>query len=233
MEEFLLRIGIPAAVVAALHLDTLGRLVLACVLGGVVGVEREASGKPAGLRTNILICVGAALITEISVLIPQLAEEGQKGDPGRLAAQIVSGIGFIGAGTILQSRGRIIGLTSAATLWVVAAVGIAIGAHQYTVAIGATTLIILTLFALRVVENAFLQRRVDRRYNVAVDPTMEALATVEDKLKGLGLRTRVESIDKERDVFQLVIRAIGPLDGHERAVRMMAIEPQVRSMGRG
>lgn len=233
MDEFLLRIGIPAAVVTALHLDTLGRLVLACVLGGAVGVEREASGKPAGLRTNILICVGAALITEISVVITTLAEGGVRGDPGRLAAQIVSGIGFIGAGTILQSRGRIIGLTSAATLWVVAAVGIAIGARQYTVAIGTTTLIIITLFALRRVENAFLQRRVDRRYNVAVDPTMESLATVEEKLEGLGLRVRVESIDKESDLFHLVIRAIGPLDGHERAVRMMATEPRVRSMGRG
>jgi uncharacterized membrane protein YhiD involved in acid resistance len=116
---------------------------------------------------------------------------------------------------------------------VVAAVGIAIGAHQYTVAIGATTLIILTLFALRVVENAFLQRRVDRRYNVAVDPTMESLATVEEKLEGLGLRVRIEAIDNESDLFHLVIRAIGPLDGHDRAVRMMAIEPQVRSMGRG
>lgn len=233
MDEFLLRIGIPAAVVAGLHLDTLGRLVLACVLGGAVGVEREASGKPAGLRTNILICVGAALITEISVVITTLDAGGSRGDPGRLAAQIVSGIGFIGAGTILQSRGRIIGLTSAATLWVVAAVGIAIGAHQYTVAIGTTTLIIITLFALRRVENAFLQRRVDRRYNVAVDPTMESLATVEEKLEGLGLRVRIESIDKESELFHLVIRAIGPLDGHERAVRMMAIEPQVRSMGRG
>lgn len=233
MDEFLLRIGIPAAVVAALHLDTLGRLVLACVLGGAVGVEREAAGKPAGLRTNILICVGAALITEISVVITTLAEGGGRGDPGRLAAQIVSGIGFIGAGTILQARGRIIGLTSAATLWVVAAVGIAIGARQYTVAIGATTLIILTLFALPSLENAFRQRRVDRRYTVAVDPTMESLAMVEEKLKGFGLRARIESIDKERDLFHLVIRAIGPLDGHERAVRMMAIQPQVRSMGRG
>ena len=81
MDEFLLRIGIPAAVVTALHLDTLGRLVLACVLGGAVGVEREASGKPAGLRTNILICVGAALITEISVVITTLAEGGVRGDP--------------------------------------------------------------------------------------------------------------------------------------------------------
>ncbi|MBD0320448.1 MAG: MgtC/SapB family protein [Gemmatimonadetes bacterium] len=233
MDEFLLRIGIPAAVVAALHLDTLGRLVLACVLGGVVGVEREASGKPAGLRTNILICVGAALITEISVVIPLLAEEGQKGDPGRLAAQIVSGIGFIGAGTILQSRGRIIGLTSAATLWIVAAVGIAVGAHQYTVSIGATVLIILALFALRRVETLLARRRVDRRYNVGLVPDHDALTALQEMLERLGLRVRMDAIDKDADLFHLVIRATGPLDGHDRAVRMMTADPRVRSVGRG
>ncbi len=232
MDDFLLRMGIPAAVLAALHLDTLGRLVLSAVLGGAVGMEREVSGKPAGLRTNLLICVGAALITEMSVLITQTADT-MRGDPGRLAAQIVSGIGFIGAGTILQSRGRIIGLTSAATLWVVAAVGIAVGVHEYTVSIGATILILITLFMLRRVEDALARRRVDRRYHVAIVPTLHALADLEKALETLGLRIRMESIDKDGDLFHLAFRATGPLDGHERAVRLMTTDPQVRSLGRG
>ncbi|MBD0320851.1 MAG: MgtC/SapB family protein, partial [Gemmatimonadetes bacterium] len=179
MTDFLLRMGLPAALVAALHLDTLGRLMLAALLGGAVGMEREVSGKPAGLRTNLLICVGAALITEMSVMLPALGD-GQRGDPGRLAAQIVSGIGLIGAGTILQSRGRIIGLTSAATLWIVAAVGIAVGAHQYTVSIGSTVLIILALFALRRVETLLARRRVDRRYNVGLVPDHDALTALQE-----------------------------------------------------
>lgn len=233
MTRFLLSLGLPAALVAALHLDTLGRLILASVLGGAVGMEREVSGKPAGLRTNLLICVGAALITEISVILPFASGGTGLGDPGRLAAQIVSGIGFIGAGTILQSRGRIIGLTSAATLWVVAAVGIAVGARQYTVSIGATVLILTTLFALRRVEAALARRRVDRRYQISILPTLESLAHTEKSLEGLGLRVRIEAIDKEADLFHLVLRATGPLDGHERAVRMMTTDPQVRSVGRG
>jgi putative Mg2+ transporter-C (MgtC) family protein len=230
--DFLLRMGLPAAVVAALHLDTLGRLMLAALLGGAVGMEREVSGKPAGLRTNLLICVGAALITEMSVMLPTLGH-GVRGDPGRLAAQIVSGIGFIGAGTILQSRGRIIGLTSAATLWIVAAVGIAVGAQQYTVSIGATVLIIVALFALRRVETVLARRRVDRRYSVGVVPDHDALSALQEMLEKLGLRVRMEAIDKESDLFHLVIRATGPLDGHDRAVRMMTADPRVRSVGRG
>jgi putative Mg2+ transporter-C (MgtC) family protein len=224
--------GLPAAVVAALHLDTLGRLMLAALLGGAVGMEREVSGKPAGLRTNLLICVGAALITEMSVMLPTLGH-GVRGDPGRLAAQIVSGIGFIGAGTILQSRGRIIGLTSAATLWIVAAVGIAVGAQQYTISIGATVLIIVALFALRGVERVLARRRVDRRYQVGVVPDHDALSALQEMLEKLGLRVRMEAIDKESDLFHLVIRATGPLDGHDRAVRMMTADPRVRSVGRG
>ena len=230
MTDFLLRIGLPAAWVAALHLDTLGRLILASLLGGAVGMEREVSGKPAGLRTNLLICVGAALITEVSVLISAL---GSDGDPGRLAAQIVSGIGFIGAGTILQSRGRIIGLTSAATLWVVAAVGIAIGARQYTVAVGTTLLILLALLVLRRLEATLAERRVIRRYHVGLAPSLESLATLQKVLEGLGLRVRMEAIDKDADRFHLVLLATGPVDAHEHAVRVMTTDPQVRSVGRG
>jgi putative Mg2+ transporter-C (MgtC) family protein len=232
MNEFLLRLGIPAAVLAALHLDTLGRLALASLLGGLVGLEREVSGKPAGLRTNLLICVGAALITEISVLLPA-AYGGVNGDPGRLAAQIVSGIGFIGAGTILQSRGRIIGLTSAATLWVVAAVGIAVGAHQYTVAMGATVLILSTLFLLRRVEAGLARRRVSRRYSVGLLPSLEALDALREEMEDVGLKVRVESVEKDADLFHLVVRATGPQAGHDRAIRAMTTDPQVRSVGRG
>ena len=110
------------------------------LLGAAIGIEREIKGKPAGLRTNILICVGATLFTDMSMVI---ANQGvHLGDPGRIAAQIVVGVGFIGAGTILQGGGgSVTGLTSAATIWVVAAMGVAIGSGRYIEAIGTALLV--------------------------------------------------------------------------------------------
>src|SRR5881392_3556084 len=144
-----------------LRLDLLLKLALAVVLGGVIGLEREISGKPAGLRTNILICVGAALLTDISVSIGNsISPSGARiGDPARLAAQIVSGIGFIGAGTIMQARGTVTGLTSAATIWVVAAIGIAIGAGRFVEATGAGLLVAVVLAGLGNLEHRLRRAR--------------------------------------------------------------------------
>jgi len=108
--------------VQRLQLDLLWSLVMAVLLGGAIGLERELRGKAAGLRTNILICLGSTLFTHLSIHLA-----GGSGDPGRIAAQVVTGIGFLGAGTILHTRGAIAGLTSAATIWLVAAIGVAIG----------------------------------------------------------------------------------------------------------
>ena len=133
-----------------LRLDLLLKLGLAVLLGGVIGLEREISGKPAGLRTNILICVGAALLTDVSIRI--VGGPGG-GDPSRLAAQIITGIGFIGAGTIMQSSGTITGLTSAATIWVVCAIGITVGAGFFLEAVGAGLVVALVLSGLGTVEH--------------------------------------------------------------------------------
>jgi putative Mg2+ transporter-C (MgtC) family protein len=148
-----------AQLTADLRLDLLLKLVMAVVLGGAVGLEREIAGKPAGLRTNILICVGAALITDISIEIVRGADGSRLGDPARLAAQIVSGIGFIGAGTIMQARGTVTGLTSAATIWVVAAIGITIGAGKYIEAAGAGVLVTVVLAGLGTLEHRLRRAR--------------------------------------------------------------------------
>jgi putative Mg2+ transporter-C (MgtC) family protein len=124
----------------------------------VIGLERELSGKPAGLRTNILICLGAAIITDLSLVLA-LTTTARMADPARLAAQIVTGIGFLGAGTILQTRGGIHGLTSAATIWVVAAIGMLCGAGEIAAALGATILVIVVLVLLGRFENYVLDRR--------------------------------------------------------------------------
>ena len=118
-------------------------VLLATAFGGAIGLEREISGKPAGLRTNILICLGAAVFTIIS---KQMAEPG--GSFTRIAAQIVTGVGFLGAGAIIQDRGGVHGLTSAATIWLVASIGMACGAHLYSLATITTGLAILVLIGL-------------------------------------------------------------------------------------
>ena len=133
-----------------LRLDLLLRLMLAVVLGGSIGWERQYSRKPAGLRTNVLICVGAALLTDTAMRMAAMGTPPT--DPGRIAAQIVTGVGFLGAGTIIQSRGIVTGLTTAATLWVVAAIGMVVGSGAYVEATGATVLVLVILIPLRVVE---------------------------------------------------------------------------------
>jgi putative Mg2+ transporter-C (MgtC) family protein len=143
-----------------LRLDLLGALLLAAVLGGAIGWEREHAHKPAGLRTNILICMGAALLTDLSHGVA--AASG--GSPDRIAAQIVSGIGFLGAGTIIQARGSVTGLTTAATMWVVAAIGMAVGFGAHVEAVGTTVLALLVLIPLgwmegKVEENHLPERR--------------------------------------------------------------------------
>lgn len=116
------------------------RLLLATVLGGVIGLQRELSGKEAGLRTNMLICLGAALLTVLSIY----AFPGS--DPSRLAAGIATGIGFIGAGVILhRTGGAVVGLTTAATIWAVAGIGIAAGVGKYLIAVVATVLVLVIL----------------------------------------------------------------------------------------
>ncbi len=125
------------------------RLLLAAFLGGVIGLERELKHRPAGLRTNMFICFGAAMFTLLSVAL------SQGPDPTRIASQIIPGIGFIGAGSILHARGLVSGLTTAATLFVVASVGMAVGAGLYVTAIFATLVVLLVLFSLGRIEDVF------------------------------------------------------------------------------
>jgi putative Mg2+ transporter-C (MgtC) family protein len=160
---------------------------MAVVLGGAVGLEREIAGKPAGLRTNILICVGAALLTDISVEIVRGPGGTRLGDPARLAAQIVSGIGFIGAGTIMQARGTVMGLTSAATIWVVAAIGIAVGAGKYVEAAGTGILVTLVLAGLGTLEHRLRRARRVLSCTIRAQPDFPA-NELESLLGSSGIR---------------------------------------------
>jgi len=140
---------------------SLARLALAALLGGIIGMERELKHRPAGLRTNMFICFGAALFT---VLSRALAAEPS--DYTRIAAQIIPGIGFIGAGSILHTRGLTTGLTTAATLFVVASVGMATGGGLYATAVFATGIVLVVLFALGHLEKTFNLKTLLTTYEV-------------------------------------------------------------------
>jgi len=135
--------------------DLILRLALAAGLGAAIGVERELRQKPAGLRTNMLIALGAALFTVVSI---EIADRYAGGTPDRIAAQIVTGIGFLGGGAILRSGTNVHGMTTAATIWVNAAIGMAAGAGAYALATAATMITLLVLAVLPPIE-AFFERR--------------------------------------------------------------------------
>ena len=223
-----------------LRLDLLLRLLLASVLGGLIGLEREISGKPAGLRTNLLICVGAALFTELSIGVADLANAQHaaqgtpfRADPSRIAAQIVSGVGFIGAGTILQARRSIIGLTSAATIWVVAAIGMAVGAGAYLEAAGTTLLVAVSLMALGRLEDNLKGRRFARRYTLVLDPDPALLDRVEEMLREAGLQVRTDSLEKRDASLEVSLELAGPARLHEEGMRMLIRTPGVHRVSRG
>jgi putative Mg2+ transporter-C (MgtC) family protein len=143
-------------------IKTLGpKLIVALFCGGLIGLERELKNKSAGIKTNMLICVGSMLFTALSVMVAfdGAGENYRPGDPGRIGAQIVSGIGFLGGGAILQSKGNVVGLTTAASIWLVAAVGMWIGVGQLELALFVTVLMVLVLVSVNLFENRFLERR--------------------------------------------------------------------------
>jgi putative Mg2+ transporter-C (MgtC) family protein len=157
----------------------IGRLLLACLLGALVGLEREINRKAAGVRTNLLICMGSAFFTLLSAVMAGDANP----DKGRVASNIVQGIGFLGAGLILHNRSRVSGLTSAASVWVVASIGMACGAGLYGAAVVAAIIVILALEVVGFIE---------RRANLKAYPLIY-------ELRGRDQTRMMESILKAMD----------------------------------
>ena len=150
--------------------DDVLSIVLAVVFGAAIGLEREVSGKAAGLRTNVLICLGAAVFTIIS----KQMVAGTEASLTRIAAQIVTGVGFLGAGAIIQDRGGVQGLTTAATIWLVASIGTACGAGFYTLAVISTFVAIIILIGLGQLEKPlgrYMKKRSQQPLNGKQDKT--------------------------------------------------------------
>jgi putative Mg2+ transporter-C (MgtC) family protein len=137
------------------QLELAVRLIVAAILGALIGLEREYHEHPAGMRTHLLVSVGAATFTVLSIE----AFKAPGADPARIAAQIVTGIGFLGAGAILKGSADVRGLTTAASLWAVAGVGMAAGAAAWGVAVAATIIVLVSLWPLHVIERRMLQGR--------------------------------------------------------------------------
>jgi putative Mg2+ transporter-C (MgtC) family protein len=152
------------------------KLALAVALGGLIGMERETSQKPAGFRTNILICVGSAMMMILAQLLFG-GKDGNSNEVARIAAAVITGVGFIGAGTILQARGSVTGLTSAATIWAVAGLGLVIGAGYYVIAIIFSVIVILTLLFFRRIEGRPRERLL-YRYELKTRAAREVLLNI-------------------------------------------------------
>ncbi len=178
--------------------ELLLRLVLSCVLGGIIGYERQSRRKSAGLRTNVLVCLGSCLIMVMSVEMYQEVEGKTNADPARLAAQVVSGIGFLGAGAIMKEGLSVTGLTTAACLWVVAGVGLAVGAGFYAGALISTALVFVTLGSL-----SRLDDWVDHEKNLALNiHTVDRpgqLRRISRCLEDLQLRVRGVKVKADED----------------------------------
>lgn len=142
------------------EVEALVRIGMAALMGAMLGLEREVTAKPAGLRTHMLVSMGSALFMVGSILLAlefnPVTPAGV--DPTRIASTIVTGVGFLGAGMILRSGDRVLGLTTAAGIWVAAAIGMLIGAGYFVVGIGAVILSLITLIGLRIIEQRFLHR---------------------------------------------------------------------------
>jgi putative Mg2+ transporter-C (MgtC) family protein len=211
-----------------LPLDLLGRLALAVLLGGIVGLEREISGKPAGLRTNILICLGSALLMDLSITIGVI-DGDRVGDPARIAAQVVSGIGFLGAGTIMQARGEVVGLTTAATIWVVAAIGLAAGAGHRPEAIAAALLVTLVLTALSWLERWMLsfRRVVTGTIHMRRDARFEEVSAIFRQSR-IGIQSKKVTEEAEGLVYRLQL--VGPSRQYDRLAEELMHRPEVISV---
>jgi len=187
---------------------------LAILCGGAIGVERELNRKPAGLRTNVLICFGATLYMIVS---RHISGGAPYTDPARLAAQVVAGIGFLGAGVILQARGSVTGLTTAATIFVVGAVGISIGEGMFPLALFSTISIILVLVVLRKLERLVVRRARLFHYHLKTSDPAEFLEQLLDLLEKQQLRLEdfdvKEIAGPEHEVRLSVITSI---DGNRR-----------------
>ena len=213
--------------------EVLVRVVLAGVLGGAVGAERELREREAGLRTHMLVAVGAALFTIVSAYAWSDFTFSQRGgitfDPTRIAAQIVTGIGFLGAGAIIRQGLSIRGLTTAASLWVVAAIGMASGAGYYSAAVITTAIVLISLWPLRIVAHRMFERIRPGELRLEVELRAgESPSVLLDTLESKGVAVRSFELEDARDRRRVVLD-VRMTDGRFETVtaELMRLDPVI------
>ncbi|WP_411170442.1 MgtC/SapB family protein [Clostridium sp. MB05] len=194
------------------------RLIFSVFVGGIIGYERERKRRAAGLRTHILVCVGATIISLLQIDIGNKAiaiieankdlSEIIKIDYGRLGAQVITGVGFIGAGAIVHTKGNIKGLTTAATLWVVACLGLTIGMGEYYVSIFGAIIIVITLVFLKSIENRFISKNVIKKIEIKYNNLDDTKLEIEKYLEGKNLIIKVIEYLLEEDSSKEEVHAI-------------------------
>jgi putative Mg2+ transporter-C (MgtC) family protein len=220
-----------------LDVELMLRLLGAAVAGGLIGLEREASDQPAGFRTHMLVALGSCLFTVVSAYGFDAFLADQPGpevryDPTRIAAQIVTGIGFLGAGAILRYGTTVRGLTTAASLWVVAAIGMAIGAGAYLISLITTAITILALLALRPLRTRLVRglRKEHEEFLVEADAGLEMGRLIED-LTDQGIRIDQFRAEDEDGARQIVLfLTLPPEDRPEDLVARLSRLPGVRNV---
>lgn len=190
-------------------IDIFLRLLLSTLLGGAIGLERESLNRPAGFRTHILVCAGSALIMMVSLHMFELFEGRANLDPARIAAQVVSGIGFLGAGTIIREGASVKGLTTAASLWTVSGIGLASGSGFYSGAIIATVVVFITLISFGKIEHLLISRKHQYIANLMIEDSPGQIGKIGTALGSIGVSIYNIQMDHEKEglvILRLLIR---------------------------
>lgn len=185
--------------------QTVIRLILAFVLGGLIGLERESHGRAAGLRTHILVCLGSTLLMLTSIYIFYSYRELATIDPARIAAGVITGIGFLGAGTILRFKASVRGLTTAASLWAVTGIGLAIGSGFYSGAYATTALVLFVLFFLTRVERVLGKKDWYKILAVETKGNAQQLKDIRSALSDYKAEIRDFEIKKKPDSNNVIV----------------------------
>ncbi|MGE5544403.1 MAG: MgtC/SapB family protein [Bacillota bacterium] len=184
------------------------KLALSCILGGIIGLERESLNRPAGLRTYTLVCMGSTLAMIVSLEMYYQFHAMVNADPGRIAAQVVSGIGFIGAGTIIREGATIRGLTTAAGIWVVGCIGLAVGAGLYVPAIITSILVLFILIYFVRFEERITGIRDYRAFSMIIEDTPGQVGRVGSALGDLGVSIKNIHLSRTEDPRRLEVEIL-------------------------
>jgi len=206
--------------------EDLIKIGVAVLVGGIIGAERERHKKAVGLRTLILISVGSALFTILSIRIGI----NIGGEPPRIAASIVSGIGFLGAGVILEERGKITGLTTAATTWLVAALGMASGAGEYWLAGITAVLAILVLMPLTRIEEYLEISNEQRTYEITTEASWEKYKEIRDLFRHNKMNIERYKQEKKGKSMVLTFEVVGPMKKHDKIVQKLLSDKDIKEV---